>query len=71
MSTRMINLGPLSPALEVRATSAPAALTAFDNLALRPHIGSVARETRQAMADRVFDKLQRFFADGSLISAAP
>ena len=43
MSTRLINVGPLSPALEAR----------------------------QAMADRVFDNLQRFFADGSLISAAP
>jgi hydroxypyruvate reductase len=49
----------------------PAELMALDNVVLLPHIASATRETRQAMADRVFDNLQRFFADGSLISAAP
>jgi len=29
-----------------------------------PHIAGATRETRQAMADRVFDNLQRFFANG-------
>ena len=44
---------------------------ALDNVVLLPHIASGTRETRQAMADRVFDKLQSFFAAGRLISAAP
>ena len=49
----------------------PAELMALDNVVLLPHIASATRETRQAMADRVFDNLQRFFADGTLVSAAP
>ena len=49
----------------------PAALMALDNVVLLPHIASATRETRQAMADRVFDNLQSFFAQGRLISAAP
>ena len=48
----------------------PAALMALDNVVLLPHIASATRETRQAMADRVFDNLQAFFATGQLISAA-
>ncbi len=49
----------------------PAELTALDHVVLLPHIGSATRETRQAMADRVFDNLQSFFATGRLVSAAP
>lgn len=49
----------------------PPALVALDNVVLMPHIASATRETRQAMADRVFDNLQSFFADGRLVSAAP
>ena len=47
----------------------PPALLALDNVVLMPHIASSTRETRQAMADRVFDNLQSFFAEGRLVSA--
>jgi hydroxypyruvate reductase len=49
----------------------PAELMALDNVVLLPHIASATRETRQAMADRVFDNLQSFFATGRPVSAAP
>ncbi len=49
----------------------PAELMALDNVVLLPHIASATRETRQAMADRVFDNLQSFFETGRLVSAAP
>ena len=49
----------------------PAALMALDNVVLLPHVASNTHETRQAMADRVFDNLHSFFADGRLLSAAP
>ena len=49
----------------------PAALMALDNVVLLPHVASATQETRQAMADRVFDNLQAFFTTGQLISAAP
>ncbi|MDB5945619.1 MAG: D-isomer specific 2-hydroxyacid dehydrogenase NAD-binding [Ramlibacter sp.] len=48
----------------------PSALMALDNVVLMPHIASATRETRQAMADRVFDNLQSFFANGRLVSTA-
>jgi lactate dehydrogenase-like 2-hydroxyacid dehydrogenase len=48
----------------------PPALLALDNVVLMPHIASSTRETRQAMADRVFDNLHSFFAEGRLVSAA-
>jgi hydroxypyruvate reductase len=48
----------------------PAELMAFDNVVLVPHIGSATIETRGAMAQRVFDNLQSFFASGKLISQA-
>jgi lactate dehydrogenase-like 2-hydroxyacid dehydrogenase len=48
----------------------PAELMALDNVVLLPHIASATRETRQAMADRVFDNLQAFFAGQPLLSAA-
>jgi hydroxypyruvate reductase len=49
----------------------PAELMALDNVVLLPHVASGTEETRQAMADRVFDNLQAFFATGRLVSAAP
>jgi hydroxypyruvate reductase len=49
----------------------PAALMALDNVVLLPHIASATHQTRQAMADRVFDNLQSYFATGRLVSAAP
>lgn len=42
----------------------------LDNVVLVPHIASATRETRQAMGDRVLDNLQRFFANGELITEA-
>lgn len=48
----------------------PAELLALDTVVLLPHIASATRETRQAMADRVFDNLERFFAEGRVISSA-
>jgi lactate dehydrogenase-like 2-hydroxyacid dehydrogenase len=38
---------------------------------LTPHTASATRETRQAMADRVFDNLDAWFTRGRLVSAAP
>ncbi len=49
----------------------PAELMALDNVVLLPHVASATLETRQAMADRVFDNLQAFFASRRVISAAP
>jgi lactate dehydrogenase-like 2-hydroxyacid dehydrogenase len=49
----------------------PAALMSMDNVVLLPHIASATVQTRQAMADRVFDNLHSFFATGRLVSAAP
>ena len=49
----------------------PEALTGMDNVVLLPHIASGTEETRQAMADRVFDNLQGFFRDGRMVSPAP
>jgi lactate dehydrogenase-like 2-hydroxyacid dehydrogenase len=49
----------------------PVALMALDNVVLLPHVASGTHETRQAMADRVFDNLQGWFAEGRLLSRAP
>ena len=49
----------------------PPELLALDNVVLLPHIASGTEETRQAMADRVFDNLQGFLRDGRLVSPAP
>jgi hydroxypyruvate reductase len=70
MKTRLLNAGQLPPVYEYEP-DVPPALLAPDNVVLMPHIASATRETRQAMADRVFDNLQSFFADGRLVSAAP
>jgi len=48
----------------------PAELMALDNCVLVPHIGSATVETRAAMAQRVFDNLQSFYANGKLVSQA-
>ena len=48
----------------------PEALMALDRVVLLPHMGSATVQTRQAMADRVFDNLQSFFSEGRLISGA-
>lgn len=44
----------------------PPALFALDNVVLLPHIASATNETRQAMADLVFENLQSFFATGAV-----
>ena len=49
----------------------PEALLALDNVVLLPHIASATEETRLAMARRVIDNLDLFFAEGRLLSAAP
>ena len=49
----------------------PPALFALDNVVLLPHVASGTEETRQAMADRVFDNLQGFLRDGRMVSPAP
>lgn len=46
-------------------------LLTLDNVVLLPHVASATVETRQAMADRVFDNLQSFFDSGQLVSPAP
>jgi hydroxypyruvate reductase len=47
----------------------PAELMQLDNVVLLPHIASGTHETRAAMAQRVFDNLREFFAQGRLVSA--
>ncbi len=47
----------------------PPELMQLDNVVLLPHVASATHETRAAMAQRVFDNLQEFFAHGRLISA--
>jgi lactate dehydrogenase-like 2-hydroxyacid dehydrogenase len=49
----------------------PLELLSMDNVVLLPHIASGTQETRQAMADRVFDNLQGFLRDGRMVSPAP
>ncbi|MDF3836862.1 2-hydroxyacid dehydrogenase [Cupriavidus basilensis] len=48
----------------------PEALFALDNVVLLPHIASATHETRNAMADLVFENLQSFFARGAVKAAA-
>ena len=47
----------------------PEALRAQDNVVLAPHIASATEQTRQAMAQRVLDNLDAFFAGRPLPSA--
>jgi hydroxypyruvate reductase len=49
----------------------PAALRDSERVVLTPHTASATQETRQAMADRVFDNLDAWFTRGRLASAAP
>ena len=49
----------------------PQALLALDNVVLLPHVASGTHETREAMAQRVLDNLQAFFAHGRLLAAVP
>lgn len=49
----------------------PSAFMGLDNVVLLPHVASGTQETRQAMADRVFDNLHGFFTSGQLVSQAP
>jgi lactate dehydrogenase-like 2-hydroxyacid dehydrogenase len=51
--------------------SVPTELFGLDHVVLVPHIASGTEETRQAMADRVFDNLQGYFRDGRMVSPAP
>ncbi|MGA0610180.1 2-hydroxyacid dehydrogenase [Caldimonas sp. KR1-144] len=53
-----------------REPRVPEALFALDNVVLLPHVASGTRETRQAMADRVFDNLAAFFDGRPLPSSA-
>ncbi len=46
----------------------PDALKTFDNVVLLPHVGSATLETRQSMADVVFDNLREFFANGKVVT---
>jgi hydroxypyruvate reductase len=46
----------------------PIALFALDNVVLLPHVASGTHETRKAMADLALANLQRFFAEGSLVT---
>ena len=48
----------------------PSALFELDNVVLLPHIASGTHDTRQAMADLVFDNLQSFFETGQVRSGA-
>jgi lactate dehydrogenase-like 2-hydroxyacid dehydrogenase len=49
----------------------PAALLDCERVVLTPHIASATQQTRQAMADRVYDNLAAWFDTGRLVSAAP
>lgn len=46
----------------------PAALLAMDNVVLLPHIGSGTHETRQAMADLVYQNLSNYFDNAALVT---
>nr|WP_233506816.1 2-hydroxyacid dehydrogenase [Jiangella anatolica] len=49
----------------------PEELFALDNVVLLPHIGSATVETREAMAQLVLRNLERFLADGTLVTPVP
>jgi len=46
----------------------PEALTRRDDVVLLPHVASGTVETRRAMADLVLDNVERFLADGTLVT---
>ncbi|MCX7646485.1 MAG: 2-hydroxyacid dehydrogenase [Rhodobacteraceae bacterium] len=49
----------------------PDALRRMDNVVLTPHVGSATVETRTAMGDLVCDNLERFLADGTVLTPVP
>ena len=49
----------------------PAALLDRDDVVLLPHLGSATVETRAAMAELVLANVERFLADGTLITPVP
>lgn len=49
----------------------PAALKAMENVVLTPHVGSATVETRQAMGDLTCDNLNRFLAEGKVLTPVP
>jgi hydroxypyruvate reductase len=57
-------------ALDVYAEepNVPEPLLTLDNVVLFPHIGSGTRETRAAMADLAYQNLERFLAEGTLVT---
>jgi hydroxypyruvate reductase len=54
-----------------REPQVPHELFTLENVVLAPHIASATVQTREAMAQRVVDNLQAFFAGEPLPSAAP
>ncbi|WP_077001674.1 2-hydroxyacid dehydrogenase [Variovorax sp. KK3] len=54
-----------------REPQVPEAFFALDNAVLLPHVASATHETRQAMADLVFENLRSFFAEGHVKVAVP
>ena len=46
----------------------PEELRSLANTVLLPHLGSATKETRAAMADLFLDNLQKFVADGTLVT---
>ena len=53
-----------------REPHVPPELFTLENVVLAPHIASATVQTRQAMAQRVVDNLDAFFAGQPLPSAA-
>lgn len=49
----------------------PQALLESDRVLLLPHVASGTHETRQAMADLVLGNVQRFMAEGVLLTPVP
>jgi len=49
----------------------PAELRALETVVLTPHIGSGTVETRRAMADLVLANIERYLADGTLVTPIP
>jgi lactate dehydrogenase-like 2-hydroxyacid dehydrogenase len=49
----------------------PEALRRMENVVLTPHVGSATVETRAAMGDLVCANLERFLADGTVLTPVP
>jgi len=49
----------------------PEALFEMDNVVLAPHIGSATIETRTAMAERVVENIDAFYANGQPVNLVP